>query len=44
MYLHLFRAVTKALSCLQAQRYSDAEQCLIRAQQKTESLYMESDV
>lgn len=40
MYFRLFRAVTDALSLIQAGNVKEAEQKLIAAQQATEDMYL----
>lgn len=42
MYLHLFRAVTRAIEDIRDGRPWDAERELAQAQQDTEELYIEA--
>ena len=43
MYLHLFRAVTRAVDCLQRSDSARASDILIKAQQETEEMYIDSE-
>jgi len=43
LYTTLFNAITDALRQMDAQNYGVARDLLIRAQQKTEAYYMDSD-